>query len=558
MRKDALDPRSRASQEVTLTQIREDRERLRLRWHAEGFYGKETIGDILRIGAQTYPNAKRHFYSAERPERVFTLHESYHLSLTYAARLQALGIGPGDVVAVQMPNWWEAVILSQAIIMVGAVLLPIIPIYGTGDLQYILATARAKMLIVPQRTRNIDFLERLESLGSLPDLEHILVVGEEVRRGAMNWDQFLAIEPPPLKTFDISPDSICLLMFTSGTTSAPKGVRHTHNTLIAETKTFPLYRPADPENPLFLSAGPFGHIGSALELIRGSLTGNSNVTRDRWDAQACLDLITRLKPCTSNGVPFFMLTLFDLVDKGLGDISSLKYFTMGGTSISPSQILRLEEAGITGLRTYGATEMPTICAGRKEDPIEKRAYTEGRLLPGVEVRIVDDEDNDVADGQSGELLVRGPDLFVGYLDETLDLDAFLLGGWFRTGDIVVRDAEGYLTVVDRKKDIIIRGGENLSSKEIEDALCGHPAISEAAAIGMPDPLYGEKVCAFVSLRAGQSISLAAVQAHFAELGLAKQKMPEQLEVVEDFPRTPRGKVKKTDLRALLQPQGHSA
>lgn len=558
MGNDAFHPRSRASTEVTLAQVRNDREQLRRRWYAEGIYGDETIGDILRTGAQTYPDAKRYFYSAERQERVFTLHEGYHLSRSYAARLQALGVGLGDVVAVQMPNWWEAVILSQAILIAGAVLLPIIPIYGAGDLQYILATAKAKMLIVPERMRSVDFLERLESLGSLPDLEHILIVGEESRRGAMTWSQFISMAPPPLEEADVSPDDTCLLMFTSGTTSKPKGVKHTHNTLIAETKTFPLYRPSDPQNPLFLSAGPFGHIGSALELIRGSLTGNSNITRDRWDAQACLDLITQLKPCTSNGVPFVMLTLFELVQRGLGDISSLKYFTMGGTSISPSQILRLEEAGIIGLRTYGSTEMPTICSGRKDDPIEKRAYTDGRLLPGAEIRIVDDEDRDVSDGRSGELLVRGPDLFVGYLDETLDLDAFVPGGWYRTGDIVLQDADGYLSIVDRKKDIIIRGGENLSSKEIEDALCGHPAISEAAAVGMPDPLYGERVCAFVSLRSGQSISLEAVQAHFAALGLAKQKTPEHIEVVDDFPRTPRGKVKKTDLRALLRPYGRSA
>ncbi|WP_312163989.1 AMP-binding protein [Phenylobacterium sp.] len=542
------------SRENALKRIRQDREHLRRRWYEEGFYGTKTIGDVLREGAAAFPHAKRSFYSSERPEREFTLQEGYLLSSGYAARLQKLGVGPGDVVAVQMPNWWETVMLSQAVILAGATLLPIIPIYGAGDLQYILTASRAKMLIVPRRMHNIDFLERLEALGSLPDLEHVLVVGDEAPRQALTWEQFLSIQAEDFVAPAITSDDTCLLMFTSGTTSKPKGVRHTHNTLIAETGTFPLYRPVDQENPVFLSAGPFGHIGSALELIRGSLTGGSNITRDRWEAQACLDLISRLKPCTSNGVPFFMLTLFDLVDKGLGDISSLKYFTMGGTSINPSQILRLAEAGITGLRTYGSTELPTISSGRKDDPLEKRAYTDGRLLPGVEIRIVDDDDQDVGEGESGELLARGPDLFVGYLDEALDLDAFLPGGWFRTGDIVSRDADGYLSVVDRKKDVIIRGGENLSSKEIEDALCSHPAIAESAAVAMPDPLYGEKVCAFVVLRPGHQVSLDAVRVHFGQLGLAKQKTPERLEIVTDFPRTPRGKVKKIELREQLKAQ----
>lgn len=542
------------SREAALRRIRQDREQLRRRWYEEGFYGTKTIGDVLREGAAAFPNARRSFYSNERPEREFTLQEGYALSCEYAARLQKLGVGPGDVVAIQMPNWWETVMLSQAVMLAGAILLPIIPIYGAGDLQYILTASRAKMLIVPRRMHNIDFLDRLEALGALPDLEHVLVVGDEAPRQALTWEQFLSLQAPDFVAPAIDPDDTCLLMFTSGTTSKPKGVRHTHNTMIAETGTFPLYRPVDPQNPVFLSAGPFGHIGSALELIRGSLTGGSNITRDRWEAQACLDLISRLKPCTSNGVPFFMLTLFDLVDQGLGDISSLKYFTMGGTAINPSQILRLAEAGVTGLRTYGSTELPTICSGRKDDPLEKRAYTDGRLLPGVEIRIVDDDDRDVEEGKSGELLARGPDLFVGYLDESLDLDAFLPGGWFRTGDIVSRDADGYLSVVDRKKDVIIRGGENLSSKEIEDALCSHPAIAESAAVAMPDPLYGERVCAFVLLRPGHTVSLDAVRAHFGQLGLAKQKMPERLEVVNDFPRTPRGKVKKIDLRELLKAQ----
>lgn len=525
------------------------------RWYEEGYYGSATLADILVKGASEYPNVTRAFYAHDRESRVLTLPECNSIAEDFASRFRTLGVTPGDVVAIQGPNWWEIALLSQAVIMLGATLLPIIQSCGAAELSYMLGASKAKMLIVPDRAGSTDFYARIEDLGPLPDLETILVIGEGRTPRVVGWDAFLSLNPGKLDNVGMSSDDACVLLFTSGTTSREKGVLHTHNTIIAETNTFQLYRPVDAANRLTFSAGPYGHVGSALEIVRPFMSGISTISRDRWDARACLDLITRLKPSSVAGVPFHLLTLLEALEGESADLSSLQYFGLGATSINPAQIQRLNEEGIAGLRLYGSTEHPTVSACVAGDSLEKRAHTDGRLLPGVEIRIVDEEGKDVPQGQAGELLTRGPDLFVGYLDPALNRDAFETGGWFRTGDIVTQDRDGYLAVVDRKKDIIIRGGENLSSKEIEDVLGRHPAVLETAAVGVPDERYGEKVCAFVSLKSGASLTLDAVRDHFLSSGLAKLKIPEQLHVVETLPRSPQGKVLKADLRKKLLPTG---
>jgi non-ribosomal peptide synthetase component E (peptide arylation enzyme) len=198
-------------------------------------------------------------------------------------------------------------------------------------------------------------------------------------------------------------------------------------------------------------------------------------------------------------------------------------------------VAEANERGVIVYRGYGSTEHPVISTGTPDDPVERRAGTDGRLTPGNEVRLVDDEGHDVAPGLDGEIAVRGPEQFVGYRNPALDAEAFLPGGWFLTGDIGNVDAEGYLTITDRKKDVIIRGGENIASKE-----------------GMPDDLYGERVCAYLTVREGVTILLPAVQEHFRAKGVARQKTPERIIVTPELPRAMSGKVKKFELRAALR------
>jgi acyl-CoA synthetase (AMP-forming)/AMP-acid ligase II len=229
-------------------------------------------------------------------------------------------------------------------------------------------------------------------------------------------------------------------------------------------------------------------------------------------------------------------------------IGRIKHITTGATSIAPDMMLRCERMGAPASRIFGTTEHPTVAGSLPADLLHKRIHTDGRIMAGGRVRIVDDDNRDVPSGERGEIWTIGPQLFLGYLDAELNAAAFTGDGWFRTGDIGVLDAEGYLSVVDRKKDIIIRGGENISSKEVEDLLVTHPAVAEVAAIAWPDPRLGEKVGVFVRTRPGANLDLPAIVAHFEASGLARHKTPEYLVLVEDFPRTSVGKILKLELR----------
>jgi acyl-CoA synthetase (AMP-forming)/AMP-acid ligase II len=214
-------------------------------------------------------------------------------------------------------------------------------------------------------------------------------------------------------------------------------------------------------------------------------------------------------------------------------------------------VLRAQEIGVPMVRAYGSTEHPTSTGADYDDPLDKRAYTDGKLRPGCELRLLDDEGRNVGRGERGEIVTMGAEMFLGYLDPALNEQLFTDDGWFRTGDIGVMDEQGFLTIVDRKKDIIIRGGENISSKEVEDVLMRHPAVSEAAVVAWPDAVYGERVGAFLRLHEGRSIDLPAIIEHFSAAGVARQKTPERLVIVDDFPRTPYGKILKRDLRKLV-------
>jgi acyl-CoA synthetase (AMP-forming)/AMP-acid ligase II len=222
--------------------------------------------------------------------------------------------------------------------------------------------------------------------------------------------------------------------------------------------------------------------------------------------------------------------------------------SVGAASVPSALMERAEKHGCPGTRTYGSTEHPTISGALPSDPFEKRATTDGRLLAGVQVRLIDDEGRTVGTDIPGEIVSMGPELFKGYLDPTHNEAAFADDGWFHTGDIGQLDADGYLRIVDRKKDIIIRGGENISSKEVEDTLVLHPMIAEAAVVAWPDRRMGERVGAFVRLKDPITLTIDDIAAHFLAAGIARQKTPERLVVVVDFPRTPAGKILKTELR----------
>ena len=273
---------------------------------------------------------------------------------------------------------------------------------------------------------------------------------------------------------------------------------------------------------------------------------------DTWDPADAALLIEEHGLNSTSGAPVFLSTLLDAAERDGRDLSSIASYMTGAAAVPPALVERADRASVPSYRCYGSSEHPTITSSLPTDPLDKRAGSDGRLLPDVEIRLVDDEGKDVAAGQPGEVATRGPELFVGYSDDALNVASFLPGGWFLTGDIGVLDVDGYLTITDRKKDVIIRGGENIASKEVEDVLSRHSSVEDVAVVAEPDERYGERVCAFVTLREGAALSLDEVRGHFEAVGVARQKTPERLEVVEEFQRTAAGKIKKFALRDQLR------
>lgn len=535
---------------MDLAQIEEDRARLRQRWYDENHFGSLTLGQQLREGAGRFPDS--HFvFAGDEGEVLLTFAEILERAERVSHGLRRLGIAAGDRVAVQVPNRPELVLAYYACFLAGAVVVPVTHIYGPAEMSFILRQSAASALIIPERSGSIDFLDRVDRLGDVPGLRDVIVIGDARTHGHVTWssleDSGTIGEPDP----DVGSDELCALLYTSGTTSEPKGVKHTHNSLLAEVRTSMTAKLVE-RGEAVLVPWPAGHIAGLISIVAPLTWGNDSVIMERWDPVAAVDLIERHRCATTSGTPQHFISLLEAADAAGHDVSSLRLALIGAASVPPTVVERFEERGLRLCRCYGSTEHPTSTSNDLGDTPERRAHTDGRPTLGNQVRLVDEQGDDVPLGSDGEIAVRGPEQFVGYWDAELDRASFLPGGWFLTGDIGRYDEDGYLRVTDRRKDIIIRGGDNIASKEVEDVLDRHPAVIEAVVVSAPDQRYGETVAAFVRLRQGQDLSLEDVAAHFARAGVAKQKAPTVLEVVDDLPRTLSGKVQKFELRARLR------
>ena len=488
-------------------------------------------------------------FAAGDGERATTLGDLVGDAEKAAGALQARGIGRGDVVAVQLPGSYEGAVIQAAIGLCGAVLLPVVMIYGPREMDFVLRRSGAAAVVLPRQHRGRPHADVvLGGLSGLPALKFAVVVGDNAPgHGAVGYAGLLGEpggtyhEPSP------DPDERAVLMYTSGTTAEPKGVQHSHRTLLAEatSRVYTLNGPGARHLGLF----PPGHMAGLLSLLRILLLGTPTVIMQAWDAALAAELIDRHAVTSCGGAPVQLSGLLDQHANGTAALGTLREFLTGAAPVPPSLIRGADAAGITAFRSYGSSEHPTVTTGTIADPLDQRAGTDGRLLAGNQVRLVDAAGDDVPEGREGELLTRGPELFTGYTDPALNAAAFLPGGWFRTGDVGRIDADGSLTVTDRLNDIIIRGGENISSREVEDLLIMHPAVADVAVIPVPDPALGERVCAVVVARPGFTFDVDQARAHFTAAGAARQKTPEVIVLAEELPRTPSGKVRKDVLRA---------
>jgi acyl-CoA synthetase (AMP-forming)/AMP-acid ligase II len=508
------------------------------RYEDEGWWRPETLGDLIADGLAANPATGFWVHSAVRPyEGTFADVESAARRL--AAGLRARGVGPGDAVAIQLPNWVEAAVAFWASAFLGAVVVPIVHFYGRRELSHIIPAARPKVFITAEEFGRMKYQRDL-----CADVPIVGLVGAEAQAREEHEHRFddLLADEPLAGTIAADPAGPALIAFTSGTTSKPKGVIHSHQTLSFETRQ--LLANYTPDRGRQLTATPVGHfIGMLGAFLIPVLEGASIDLCDVWDPGKVLELIESDGLSIGGGPPYFVTSLLDHPACTPEHMSHFKTVGLGGSTVSPTVTRRLADMGIFVFRSYGSSEHPSITGSSRDAPEDKRLFTDGDVRPGVEIRL----------GPDGEIFSRGPDLCLGYTDDALTEQAFDADGWYRTGDVGVLDEDGYLTITDRKADVIIRGGENISALEVEEVLLGMPAVAEAVVVATPDDRLGERTAAVLRLRDGHDMpTLDEVRDHFKAAEIAIQKWPEELHRVDDFPRTASGKVQKFVVRQSIR------
>lgn len=507
-------------------------------------------------------------WSAEAPDRLAIVDHNSSTGiasrLTYgelaarvdriAAALAALGVGRGDVVSWQLPNWWQFTALHLAAMRIGAISNPLMPIFRERELRFMLGLAEAKVLVMPGTFRGFDHAAMARGLrADLPSLQHLFVVGGQ-------GDEAFEALHDPSAPFDtgaartlfaerrLGPDDVIEILYTSGTTGEPKGVMHSSNTLVSNLVPY-VRRLGLGSGDVVLMASPLAHqTGFMYGVMMPILLGCPVILQDIWNGGRAADNIR------AEGVTFtmastpFLADLTAVAEERKPDLASLRIFLSAGAPI-PSAVARraTENLGATIVSAWGMTENGAATTTLLDDPPERACETDGRALEGIELRIVDEAGKGLPPGTEGRLLLRGCSNFLGYLKrpELYGVDA---DGWFDTGDLARMDEAGYIRITGRTKDVIIRGGENVPVVEVEGLLYQHPAVAEVAVVGMPDPRLGERACAFIVPRPGATPTLAELTGFLAEHKLTRNYWPERLEVVDALPRTPSGKIQKFRLR----------
>jgi acyl-CoA synthetase len=534
---------------VTRWQARTTAPELANRYRDEGLWTDETLGALLHRLVDADAERTFRVWSATRPWQG-TIGAVRELAHRVAGGLAERGIGPGDVVASQLPNCPEAAAVFWGVAFSGATLVPIVHFYGPKETGFILAESGARMLITADRVGWLDYEANLPALREqAPTLAEVVVLpmGEPA-------PQLGALASSALLTAPVAddPEGIALVAYTSGTTANPKGVLHTHHSICAEVTQLGLIQPDQPR--ALLNGAPMGHaIGMLGGLLLPLFMGHEIHLTDAWDPAAVLAAMLEAEVYGGSGATFFLTSLLDHPDFGPEHLAKMHHVGLGGASVPASVADRATALGISVMRSYGSTEHPSTTASSHDEPVERRTHTDGHALAGVELRMVDAHGRDVPPGEPGEIWSRGPDLCAGYTDPALTAAAFDADGWYHSGDIGVLAPDGWLTITDRLKDVIIRGGETISPAEIEEVLARMPQVAEVAVVGAPDARLGEHGCAFVRVAPGADApTMDDLRAHLAGVGLAKQKWPEDLRVVDELPRTASGKVRKVDLRTRLR------
>lgn len=524
-----------------------------------GHWRDQTINDALDTCVRERPQQLA--LTAQRLETGEVTRLTYadmaRMADRMAVGLHRLGVRRNDVVSCQLPNCWQFSLLYLACARIGAVLNPLMPIFRERELRFMLGHGESKVMVVPHTFRNFNYAQMLQQLQpELPKLEHLLVIGGE---GAQSFESALTMpewENAPdaahiLSASRPTADDVTQLMYTSGTTGEPKGVMHSANTTSANIWAYAerLHLGAD---DVILMASPMAHqTGFMYGLLMPVMLGARVVLQDIWDPARAADTIrTEGVTFTMASTPFLADLARVVADSGQG-VPTLRTFLCAGAPIPGPLVEQARSAlGAKIVSAWGMTENGAVTLIRPEDADERAVNTDGLPLPGVEIKVVDVDGQTLPPGETGQLLLRSCSNFGGYLKRP-QLNSTDAEDWFDTGDQARIDADGYLRITGRSKDVIIRGGENIPVLEVETLLYKHPAVAQAAVVGWADARLGERACAFVVTRPGQAFSFDDMVAHCKQHQLTTQYIPERLQVLSAMPATPSGKIQKFRLREQL-------
>lgn len=516
------------------TKIDEDRVR---RNTEEGFWAGNLVDDYLTAVATKAPDK----VAVIDRGRSWTYRELDRTVHRFASALSARGVGHGEVVSWMLPNWVEAIVVHLAALRIGAVSNPIIPIYRSKETAFILRQAASKVVVVPDEFRGFDYPAMIDEIrAEVPDLQTAVVVGTDSDHAHVRFEDLLDEgQTDPVDHGPRDANDIALLLYTSGTTSAPKGALHSHNTLDYENRSIIDFFGLSASDVVFMPS-PVGHIiGVLYGMQLPFMLGSTVVLLDIWKPEQALELIQEHSCSFVVAATPFLHGILHQPTLSDYDTSSLRVFACGGADVPP-ELIRAATSTLNCMvsRGYGSTEYPTATASNESDAVSKRAQTDGRAIGEAELRLAPD----------GELQVRGPELFLGYLDSTLNAAAFTPDGWFRTGDLAHIDADGFVEIVGRQKDIIIRGGENISAAEVEAALYACPDVAEVAVFGVADERLGEVPIAVLFAREGSDLDEERLRAFLADR-LAAFKVPARMIFSPGpLPRLGTGKIDRVALK----------
>ncbi|HBC1514324.1 TPA: medium-chain fatty-acid--CoA ligase [Escherichia coli] len=524
-------------------------EQRRAAYRQQGLWGDASLADYWQQTARAMPDK---IAVVDNHGASYTYSALDHAASCLANWMLAKGIESGARIAFQLPGWCEFTVIYLACLKIGAFSVPLLPSWREAELVWVLNKCQAKMFFAPtlfKQTRPVDLILPLQN--QLPQLQQIVGVDKLApATSSLSLSQIIADNTPLTTAITTHGDELAAVLFTSGTEGLPKGVMLTHNNILASERAY-CARLNLTWQDVFMMPAPLGHATGFLHGVTAPfLIGARSVLLDIFTPDACLALLEQQRCTCMLGATPFVYDLLNLLEKQPADLSALRFFLCGGTTIPKKVARECQQRGIKLLSVYGSTESSPHAVVNLDDHLSRFMHTDGYAAAGVEIKVVDDARKTLPPGCEGEEASRGPNVFMGYFDEP-ELTARALDeeGWYYSGDLCRMDEAGYIKITGRKKDIIVRGGENISSREVEDILLQHPKIHDACVVAMPDERLGERSCAYVVLKAPHhSLSLEEVVAFFSRKRVAKYKYPEHIVVIEKLPRTASGKIQKFLLR----------